>query len=313
MKRLNWMVISAGALALTLACGAEAPEGGEGGTEGAGSGESGSGSSGAESTTSADSSSGPTTAEASTTDDSASTSTSSDPTTGGFVAGDVFGEAMCDIWDPDDCGEGEKCMPYAMMGETWDALKCSPVAENPKVLGDECNAPEGPYGGEDDCGNGLYCYYIDEETNSGTCIEFCTGDPTNPMCGPEAICTIVNDGVLVLCRPECDPTIQDCEPANSGCYQATGTGSFTCIIDKSGPTGAYGDACELISSCDPGFACVDAVNQPGCTSNRCCTNFCDLNAGNTCPQADQGEQCEPYYDIPDPGYEHVGICVLPQP
>ena len=247
-----------------------------------------------------------------TTDMTTSTETTDMSSSGGFVP-DMAVEAMCDIWDPNDCGESEKCMPYAMMGDTWDALKCSPLAENPKVLGDECEAIDGTYGGVDDCGKGLYCYYVDMETNQGTCIEFCTGSPVAPMCGPEAICTIVNDGVLVLCRPECDPTIQDCEPANSGCYQATGTGSFTCIIDKSGPTGQYGDTCELISSCDPGFACVEQNGVPGCTTGACCTPFCDINQPNNCPGAAQGQTCEPYYAQPDPGYEHVGICVLPTP
>ena len=300
-----------GALAaatLALACGPKAPDGSDE------SGESGEGTSNGSGETAA-STTDATTSGASTTDASTTDVSTSDGSTSGnsFVMGDVFGEAMCDIWDPNDCGESEKCMPYAMMGDTWDALKCSPLAENPKVLGDECNAIDGTYGGVDDCGKGLYCYYVDMETNVGTCIEFCTGSPVAPMCGPDAICTIVNDGVLVLCRPECDPTIQDCEPANSGCYQATGTGSFTCIIDKSGPTGQYGDTCELISSCDPGFACVEQNGVPGCTTGACCTPFCDINQPNNCPGAAQGQTCEPYYAQPDPGYEHVGICVLPTP
>lgn len=255
-------------------------------------------------------SSGSTDATGSASTDDGTTGTSSG---GGFVQADAVGESMCDIWMPMDCGEDEKCMPYSSMGETWDALKCVPLDENPKELGDECLAPEGPDGGTDDCGQGLFCYYVDAETNVGTCIAFCTGSPSTPTCGPNSICTVVNDGVLVLCRPSCDPIVQDCEPAGSACYQATGTGSFTCIADKSGDTGTYGDPCQYISSCDAGLACATAASVPGCDSGSCCTPFCDLSGPNNCPGAAQGQVCEPYYEQPDPGYENVGLCAVPQP
>lgn len=307
MNSLKPVVMFAASLSLLLACGEKTPDENDGESSSEGT------STTTDATTTTD---GTTTDGTTTTDDTTTTdgTTTTETTSGssGFVDTDMqVGGSMCDIWTPGDCGDEEKCMPYAMMGETWDALKCSPLDDNPKVLGDECLAPEGAYGGIDDCGAGLYCYYINNETNIGSCIEFCTGSPTTPMCGPEAICTIVNDGVLVLCRPECDPTIQDCEPAGSGCYQATGTGSFTCIIDKSEETGVYGDSCTLISTCDPGLACLEAAAVPGCTSESCCSNFCDLNSPNTCPDAGGGQLCEAYYEQPDPGYEHVGICALP--
>src|SRR5690606_8439024 len=119
------------------------------------------------------------------------------------------GEAMCDIWMENDCPEGEKCIPYAMGGGSWDALKCIDVAEDPKTLGDECLAPLGGAGGEDDCDKGLFCYYIDTETQTGTCIAHCGGSPDSPVCDSGTVCTIVNDGVLTLCRPTCDPVAQD--------------------------------------------------------------------------------------------------------
>jgi hypothetical protein len=59
------------------------------------------------------------------------------------------------------------------------------------------------------------------------------------------------------------------------------------------------------------LACLDAAAVPGCTAASCCSNFCDLNASNTCPDAGGGQLCEPYYEQADPGYEHVGICALP--
>ncbi len=317
MRRSTSLALGLGAgLALVLALPACSDAGGtDEGEEEASTASSGSGTGSAGSASSGEASSG-TSAESSTSASGSSSSTSATTTsssTGSFVDNDMLGEAMCDIWSEGDCGEGEKCMPYASTGGTWDALKCSPLDDNPKQLGDECFADMGPAGGVDDCGEGLYCYYVDPDTNVGTCIEFCTGSPAAPSCGPDTICTIVNDGVLVLCRPECDPTLQDCQPAGSGCYQATGTGSFTCIWDKSGSGGAYGEPCDFISSCDPGLACLDAASVPGCTGGSCCSNFCDVDEPNACPDAGQGQICEPYYDAPDPGYEHVGVCAVPQP
>jgi hypothetical protein len=233
---------------------------------------------------------------------------------GSFVNVDQAVESMCDIWNPNDCPEGEKCMPYASGGSSWDALKCIPIAENPKVLGDECNAPLGGAGGEDDCDGGLFCYYVDSETQVGTCISFCTGSAEMPVCEADTLCSIVNDGVLVLCRPTCDPIVQDCEPAGSACLQATGSEGFVCIIDASGAdAGAYGDNCEFLNSCDPGLACADAAGVPGCTGSGCCSPFCDTSAMNECPDAAMGQICEPWFETPVPGYETVGLCVLPTP
>lgn len=295
-------------LALSAACVALACGGKDSGDETDGSSTGSGDVTGSSEDTSAEAT-GSTDASTGTTTDTTDTTSSTTGGTSGFVNTDTMGEAMCDIWKIDDCPEGEKCIPYAMGGGSWDALKCIDLDENPKLLGDECSAPLGGAGGQDDCDVGLFCYYIDSETNMGTCIAHCGGTPTSPTCEGNTVCTIVNDGVLTLCRPSCDPVSQDCEPTGSACWQATGTNGFTCIIDASGDTGAYGDACEYINACDPGLACADAAAVPDCTGNGCCTPFCDLNEPNNCPGV--GQTCEAYYETPDPGWEHVGLCVLP--
>ena len=240
------------------------------------------------------------------------TGTGTTDTTAGFVP-DMSVEAMCDIWNFMDCPEGQKCIPYASSNSSWDALKCIDIADPAGTLGDECSAPLGGAGGQDDCDNGYFCYYVDSDTLIGTCIAHCTGSPESPVCPAETICTIVNDGVLTLCRPTCDPVAQDCEPAGSGCYQATGGNGFTCIIDASGDGGVYGDVCEFINSCDPGLACVNAEGVPGCTGSGCCSPWCDTSAANECPDAAQGQTCVPWFETPVPGYETVGVCSLPTP
>lgn len=296
-------------LAVSLAgCGDKPGEADDSSSSGSGT----SSSSGTETTGAEDSTEASTTADDASATDTTDSTTADDTST--FVNIDTPVESMCDIWNPNDCPEGEKCMPYASGGSSWDALKCVPVSDNPKVLGDECTAPLGGSGGEDDCDVGLFCYYVQSETQIGTCISFCTGSPESPVCDNDTLCSIVNDGVLVLCRPTCDPIVQDCEPVGSSCLQATGSEGFVCIIDASGAdSGMYGDNCEYLNSCDPGLACADAAGVPGCTGSGCCSPFCDTSAPNECPDMDVGQVCEPWFETPVPGYENVGLCVLPSP
>jgi hypothetical protein len=285
-------------LSLAIACGGK-DAGETGSSTGAESTESGTTGAGSETSGSESGETGATTATTAATDT-------------GFVQIDMLGDAMCDIWNPDDCPAGEKCMPYAAAGSAWDSLKCVPIDDDPKVLGDECFAPLGGAGGEDDCGAGLFCYYVDSDTLMGTCISFCTGSATTPVCEPGTLCSIVNDGVLVLCRPTCDPVTQDCQPLNSACLQATGSEGFVCIRDASGDAGAYGDPCQYLNGCDPGLACMGSAGVPDCPmgESSCCTPFCDVNSPNNCPGA--GQECVAWFESPVPDYEHVGVCVIPE-
>jgi hypothetical protein len=222
----------------------------------------------------------------------------------------------CDVWE-DDCPEGEKCMPWANDGgNSWNATRCSPLAPDPGQVGDPCTVEGSGVSGIDTCTSRSMCYYVDPETNEGICIGFCDGTPAAPTCDAGYICTIVNDGVLTLCRPECDPLLQNCEGTNVACLQATGNDGFTCIIDASGEAGAAGDPCEFINSCDPGLACMGAEGVPDCGgATGCCTEFCDLTepdpaAGCT---LGGGVDCVGWWEDGQapPGYEHVGICVIP--
>jgi len=54
--------------------------------------------------------------------------------------------------------------------------------------------------------------------------------------------------------------------------------------------------------------CDADLGDPGAGS-RCCTPFCDLSAPNTCPLPEQ--MCAPWSAAPDPGYENVGVCLVP--
>jgi len=223
-------------------------------------------------------------------------------------------EVECDIW-MQDCMAGEKCMPWANDGgNSWNATRCTPVADNPGQVGDECTVEGSGVTGIDSCDVGSMCYYVDPETNIGTCVGMCQGSEDAPMCEPGFLCSISNDGVLILCRRECDPLLQDCM-GSAACLPANGSDGFVCIVDASGEDGAPGQPCEFLNACDPGLFCANAEAVPDCMgSGGCCSEFCDL----TEPDPDagcslMGQTCTPWFEegTAPPDLEHVGACALP--
>ncbi|MCX4247247.1 ribulose phosphate epimerase [Paraliomyxa miuraensis] len=224
----------------------------------------------------------------------------------------------CDIF-AQDCLPGEKCMPWANDGSnSWNATRCSPVADNPGQPGDECTVEGSGVSGIDDCVLASMCWDVDPETNVGTCVAMCAGDEANPICeDPDTSCAIANEGVLVLCLPNCDPLLQAC-PDGQACYPIQQ--AWTCAPDASGEGGVYGDPCEFINVCDPGLICLGAAAVPpgeACEGAvGCCTEVCDLDdpAGDAqCSGQAGGQTCQPWYDpmsVP-PGYEDVGACAMP--
>ena len=223
-------------------------------------------------------------------------------------------EVECDVW-MQDCPEGEKCMPWANDGNnSWNATRCSPIDDNPGEVGDECTVEGNGVSGIDSCTEGSMCYYVDPETNIGTCVGFCQGSEESPMCEPGFLCSISNDGVLILCRRECDPLLQDCM-GSAACLPANGSDGFVCIIDASGEMGAPGDPCEFLNACDPGLFCANPEAVPDCIgSGGCCSEFCDLTSADPDAECSQmGQTCTPWFEegTAPPDLEHVGACALP--
>ncbi|MCA9691964.1 MAG: ribulose phosphate epimerase [Nannocystaceae bacterium] len=243
------------------------------------------------------------------------TTTSASDTDCEFVCeSDIPTDNQCDIW-AQDCPDGEKCMPWANDGGgSWNATKCTAVDPQPGQAGDVCTVEGSAVSGVDSCDEGLLCWFVDGETNEGTCLPMCTGSMDAPMCDPGSVCDISNGGVLILCLQTCDPVIVDCDDGLICFPTSTGDGQFICDFDASGPDfGAYKDPCEFINVCDPGLFCANAESVPGCEAAGCCTPFCDINEP-TCPDEGLGVQCVPWYgegETPPPGLEHVGACVIP--
>ena len=125
-----------------------------------------------------------------------------------------------------------------------------------------------------------------------------------------------SDGVLILCLPSCDPLLQNCPGALEACYPSVDGSSFQCYPDYSGETGSYGDPCAYTNVCDPGLFCTFASIVPGCASDLCCSEFCDLTDPNpdaTCTGQAEGQSCIPWFEegTAPPGAESVGYCGIP--
>lgn len=214
----------------------------------------------------------------------------------------------CDFW-AQDCAPGEKCVAYSSTGAaTWDSYRC--VA----VMGDQQAGEPCWWGGiveaTDDCDANSYCFDTTEVDGElvGTCYAHCLGTPEEPECPPESECSISGDGVLNLCIPTCDPLAQDCADG-LGCYWTNS--SFNCVVATEDIP--VGEPCSFVNDCTAGNQCLDGAMLLGCEGMSCCTSYCDLALGDA-ECADIPETtCVGFFEEGEalPGYESVGVCVLP--
>lgn len=226
-----------------------------------------SGSTGASGTASLSSTSAATVADTSSSgfDTAMDTSTSEIDTgvsSNGFIYGAPDGGDVtieCDVWSQ-DCRAGSKCVPWANDGgQTWNATRCSPLADDPREVGEGCIAEGSAYSGIDDCVLGAVCWDVDDATLEGTCVAQCGGSEAAPECTDPLSCFIANAGVLTLCLPTCDPLMSDCPP-DEVCAPSD-EGHF-CLPDASGAGGPHGDGCPLDAP-GPGLMCATASVLPG--------------------------------------------------
>lgn len=228
---------------------------------------------------------------------------------------DDANDAACNPF-AQDCPAGQKCMPYSQDGDqTWNALRCSPVAPDPKSLGDDCSVVENAVSGEDDCGVGLMCWNVAQGQTQGVCAELCSGSQGSPRCGADTVCAIYNDAKLPICLATCNPLAQTCSVGMT-CIPQGGGSRFVCAFDASNGGGQFADPCLAFNKCAPGLYCAPAAVVPGCsTTDSCCTEFCDLSEANpsaTCSGAALGQLCVPWAGEEQlPGLESLGTCAVP--
>jgi hypothetical protein len=242
-------------------------------------------------------------------------------TTGSFVDSDMMDAscgAECNIWDPEDCPEGEKCTSVAceVGSGSWDSNVCREIGGN-KAEGDECDNMGSGIDGNDDCEKGNMCWGTDPDTGLGVCVAFCVGSIDAYSCASaDKICDISNNGTLPLCLPSCDPLAPDC-PGDEVCIPLTDDTGFSCNPSSGGGMAPNGTPCNYINDCNAGLVCADSAVNPACdgSASGCCTEICDLSGANTCAGAAEGQVCTPFYEMgaTPPGYENVGLCAVPAP
>jgi hypothetical protein len=247
---------------------------------------------------------------------SSSSTTSSDSETGEDpTEGEELGQ--CDPW-LQDCPDGFKCMAFAPEDEpVFTGNKCTPVASNPKQVGDPCKVEGGWWTGIDDCDYGLACWNINHADNTGQCVPLCTGNEDSYSCPQQKdLCVFWVPGIAHVCLPSCDPLLQDCDPGQA-CNPnwATLGQDFVCGPEYSFDEGQVFDPCEFSNACDPGLMCWDSVSAIECDQNSqgCCLPFCDLTKPDC---TGQGAECVSFYDLlggepAPPHFADVGLCVLP--
>lgn len=223
--------------------------------------------------------------------------------------------SYCDTWSQ-DCPLGEKCTPWANDGsDVWNAPRCSPIYEQPGQVGDECTVESSATSGIDTCDLGAMCWDVDPETDTGTCVSHCSGDPSNSICeDPATDCLIVNDGVLALCLPTCAPLADECGPSRA-CIASEH--AFVCVPSRDGAV--WAESCvlgQLPYDCAPGLVCAPSASVgPPCDEGEpgCCTSYCDLTSADPAASCGPGQICAPWWgEEPAPvGLEGLGACVLP--
>jgi len=203
-------------------------------------------------------------------------------------------------------------MPWADDGgDVPNAARCSPIIQAPQLAGETCRVEGGRFSGVDDCGAGLFCHEVDDETGEGTCRELCADGDVCP--DPLTTCIGWFGGALPVCSGMCSPLFgPDC-PSGSGCYGVPATGwcdSAACGYHVDG--GGQGDACSELNDCEDGFQCAEGSNVPDCAADRCCTRLCNLDDAGSCAGV-EGASCRPEVNnCPLPIGIFLGAC-LSQP
>jgi hypothetical protein len=159
----------------------------------------------------------------------------------------------------------------------------------------------------DDCDGTSFCWDVNNE-GVGICRAFCTGSADDPQCPPGSQCSVSSEATILLCIPDCDPILQDCGPGLA-CYWTNNNGFYCIFTMQDIPVG---QPCEFINDCEIGLGCLTAEILPACEGSACCSPFCALELGDgPCDAAFPGTACVPFFEEPPPGYEHIGICILP--
>lgn len=224
-------------------------------------------------------------------------------------------EAQCDPI-AQDCPAGQKCVWYVPPGgqQRREAARCIEVTGD-AVAYEPCTLPTGIGSAiTDDCGPDSYCLEVYGTADHGYCAPFYRDEGYPCQDYLPAIPALENGSEFpsACLHYECHPFVQDTCPPFFQCtyYPAFLYGTNMCWYVPPEADLPLGAECDY-GECGEGELCVPAELTAGCTGERCCTQWCDLNA----PACDDpATQCElfPVWDSGTiPEFEWLGACVLP--
>jgi hypothetical protein len=230
-------------------------------------------------------------------------------------------QGECILWGGDCSDDAQKCMPWAMPGTPVpEETRCCALQDNPDLVGEPCTAQD--YDGSciDSCEENSMCVIDNPESLAGVCRRFC--DPGDPSACPDTqTCKTFFEllpGVLTvpMCMEKCDPLLQDCVQSGWQCIPDSptpaGQSGFICVPPPPDEPKMIFDGCALANQCAPGLVCLTPDRVPDCASIACCSAYCSLSEGNApCQDLHPDMQCVDWMS-PDPEWEDVGACAIPQ-
>ena len=132
----------------------------------------------------------------------------------------------------------------------------------------------------------------------------------------DAQTTLIHDGEYTLRAPAGELCGEPCDPLNSSCLEGQGCHQPLPLFDEPfacasllGPGLGYGESCFSTQECADG-PCEAGIPSCEVPEGTCCSEYCDLEGPNACPDQADGVECQPLFN-PVAGFEHVGVCKLP--
>lgn len=244
------------------------------------------------------------------------------------MGADAGGPTACDPYDPTSCPADEagmrKCTTV-LRGEGETAtlgFECvSAVAAADRVGLDVVCArfsrDTGDGGMYDPCRQGLFCWIDPNSPTLSRCQEMCGGDGA-PDCAVDEFCPLLSDDParFGVCQPTdgCDPNAQTGCAEGEGCYWVFGgagipIGNCFGFSPPDGGTGAPGEACQFIDSCQPGTQCFPEIFADGGSGDEnLCRVLCDPTAETSV--CAEGQTCTSLInDDVDGGIPDAGIAI----
>lgn len=210
----------------------------------------------------------------------------------------------------DECPDGEKCVWYVDTGLVLrrDAARCIPVAGDVPPF-HPCTLPNGT-GPDitDDCDASSYCLDVHGNPDRGFCAPYIVESDCSAYPGSQFAMENGSSFPAACLVYDCDPRDPAACAEGMSCmhYPAFLYGSRMCWFAPDDAALPTWSACEYATGCGDGRLCLDDAYLEGCVGDRCCTQWCDIDA----PSCDDPSlACERYPTWDDEST--LGACVTP--